>query len=397
VDREIRIVTIIVTTIVTIVAASLLSACALKAKCHPRATAAAQVDSWVEPERLRYDDPEALWVELQRLTYPEREAFMDRLGQDEASALVARVLTELAGPCSTVVFQECGIFYEEEGWRRDFPDSLTLGADGCLAAHFVVDYDSLLDANDRDVTDALFGLLNDDPGSYALLWDTVASVPVSAAPEAWVSLVLGGGYETDADGVVYERVWEHIASAPTEARLEACRYAAGQRYDADAAMRGAACLADLGDPSALPVRTKDLSVEEIAFALHMLAFDDSETAPARIATFAHPGGIRIVSEGDALPPDTESPWSETRTLAANAWTRGDLPFGSRHLPSHRVRGLLCDAGPPPTCRITRGRVSEDGTVTQGQFATIELTEHPDGGWAVIEARSFYAKPFCDEG
>lgn len=386
-DREIR--------IVTTIAASLLSACAPKTRTQ--APAAAQVDSWVEPERLRYDDPEALWVELQRLTYPEREAFMDRLGQDEASALVARVLTELAGPCSTLVeVVECKWEYDEKGGYRDFPDSLTLGADGCLATHFVVEYDSLLVANDRDVADALLGLLGEDPGSYELLWDTVARVPVSAAPEAWVSLVLGGGDETSAEDVVYQRVWEHIDSAPTAARREACRYAARQRYDADAAMRGAACLADLGDPSALPVRTKDLSVEEIAFALHMLAFDRTETAASRIATFAHPGGIRIVSEGDFSPVDDESPWSETRTLAANAWTRGDLPFGSRHLPSGMVRGLTCDAGPPPTCRIIRGYAREDGSVYKGQSATIELTEHPDGGWAIVEAKSFHSETLCED-
>jgi hypothetical protein len=275
-DRENRIVTILL--------ATLLSACGKRTRAQPpddgpRVTSA--------PEQV---DP---WVELQRLTYAEREAFMEHLAREDpalASALVARVVRELAGPCSTLVSDADGCRYAyDDGWSEDYPDSWTLAAHPCVATDFVVGYDDLLVDADRDaVADDLVGLIGEDPGSYELLWETVAKVPVSAAPQEWIWVVIHKDHDTVADEEVRERVWQHIARAPTEARREACRHAARQRDDAEVAMRGAACLAELGDTTALPVRTPDQSIEEFAFALHMLAFDETPTAAARIATFAHP-------------------------------------------------------------------------------------------------------------
>lgn len=380
-DREVRIVIILL--------ATLLSACGKRTRAQepdhrPGATPA--------PEQV---DP---WVELQRLTYPDREAFMEHLAQEDralASALVARVVRELAGPCSTLVPDADGCRHAyDDGWSEEYPDSWTLAAHPCVATHFVVGHDDLLVDADRDaVADDLVRLLGEDPGSYELLWDTVAKVPVSAAPEAWIWVVLHRDYEAAADEELRKRVWQHIAGAPTEARREACRHAARQRDDAEVAMRGAACLAELGDTSALPVRTPDLSIEELAFALHMLAFDETPTAAARIATFAHPTGVRIVVEG----PDEEdpNPPPETHTVAPRAFTRWDLPFNRWHLPSRLVKGLECDPGPPATCRISRGH-RYPGAVVLGQATTIQLAEHPEGGWAVVEAHTRIGDPLCED-
>jgi hypothetical protein len=377
VEREVRILTVTLT--------CALSACAAKPTTPPpRAVAVAVARAEMDP-----------WVELQRLPYVEHDAFIARLAQDDperASALVARVVTEGVPPCSTLEVADCEAAYDE-AWREDLRDQARL-ADACVATHFVAEHaDRLVDADRAAVAEDLVALLGDDPGSHELLWDTVAElVPVAAAPAAWASLLLHPEFDAEATARLRDRVWQHITSAPTEARRQACEHAARQRDDAEAAMRGAACLAELGDASALPVHEPALAPEEIAFALHMLAFDDTPTAADRLRAFAGPAGVWIVS--GSLDEDGDVADS-TRELS-RTWSRDDLPWSDAHLPGYRVRGLECEVGPPATCRIRRGLFLGPAGEQIEEIAAITLAEHPSGGWAVVEVHTLQGGPSCED-
>jgi hypothetical protein len=37
-----------------------------------------------------------------------------------------------------------------------------------------------------------------------------------------------------------------------------------------------------------------------------------------------------------------------------------------------------------------------GGMALGQATTIQLTEHPEGGWAVVEAYTYVGDPLCED-